>query len=56
MSFPWCGAAPETGPMRALEWFTVRGGKVIEIRIHLWDTVAVLATLQAMSDTSEAHT
>ena len=46
VSFPWRGADPVPGQMRALEWFTVRAGKVTEIRIYLWDTAAGLAALQ----------
>jgi ketosteroid isomerase-like protein len=46
VSFPWRGADPEPGHMRALEWFTVRAGKVTEIRIYLWDTAAGIAALQ----------
>jgi hypothetical protein len=43
-SFPWRGAGG-TIPMRAMEWFTVRAGKVEEIQIFLWDTSAALAAL-----------
>jgi ketosteroid isomerase-like protein len=46
VSFPWRGAGPVPGRMRALEWFTVRGGKVTEIRVYLWDTAAGIAALQ----------
>jgi ketosteroid isomerase-like protein len=45
VSFPWRGAAAEPGRMHALEWFTVRGGKVTEIRVYLWDTAAGIAAL-----------
>lgn len=54
VSFPWRGAGTPI-PMRALEWFTVRAGKVTEIRIYLWDTAAGLAALQPISDTVEAQ-
>jgi len=46
VSFPWRGAAGPAASMRALEWFTVLGGKVTEIRIYLWDTAAGIAALQ----------
>jgi hypothetical protein len=55
VSFPWRGAAPEAGLMRALEWFTVRACKVTEIRIYLWDTAAGIAALQPTSDTVEVQ-
>lgn len=45
VSFPWRGPGGRI-PMRALEWFTVRAGKVTEIRIYLWDTAAGIAALQ----------
>lgn len=54
VSFPWRGAAAEPARMSALEWFTVRAGKVTEIRVYLWDTAAGLAALQPTSETVEA--
>jgi ketosteroid isomerase-like protein len=53
VSFPWRGAGPDTYPMRALEWFTVREAKVTEIRIYLWDTAAGLAALQPVQPSAE---
>jgi ketosteroid isomerase-like protein len=50
VSFPWRGTAPQPYPMRALEWFTVRAGLVVEIRIYLWDTAAGLDALQPGAD------
>ncbi|RYH65391.1 MAG: hypothetical protein EON54_05870 [Alcaligenaceae bacterium] len=44
VSFPWRGAV--TIPMRALEWFTIRHGKVVEIQVFLWDTAAAISALQ----------
>ena len=44
VSFPWRGPRT-TIPMRALEWFTVRSGKVVEIQVFLWDTAAANAVL-----------
>lgn len=49
VSFPWRGAQA-TIPMRALEWFTVRSGKVVEIRVFLWDTAAAIAVLGTRDD------
>jgi ketosteroid isomerase-like protein len=46
VSFPWRGPSQPPVSMRALEWFTVRGNKVVEIQIYLWDTAAALAALQ----------
>jgi uncharacterized protein len=46
VSFPWRGPSQPSVSMRALEWFTVRGDKVVEIRVYLWDTAAALAALQ----------
>jgi hypothetical protein len=43
VSFPWRGTT--TIPMRALEWFTVHNGKVVEIQVYLWDTAAAIAAL-----------
>lgn len=43
VSFPWRGAT--TIPMRALEWFTIRDGKVTEIQVFLWDTGAAVSAL-----------
>jgi ketosteroid isomerase-like protein len=43
VSFPWRGAT--TIPMRALEWFTIRDGKVSEIQVFLWDTGAAVSAL-----------
>jgi ketosteroid isomerase-like protein len=44
VSFPWRGPL-QVIPMRALEWFTVRAGKVAEIQVFLWDTAAAIAAL-----------
>lgn len=44
VSFPWRGPN-ETIPMRALEWFSLRDNKVVEIQIFLWDVAAALAAL-----------
>jgi ketosteroid isomerase-like protein len=49
VSFPWRGSR-RTIPMRALEWFTVRGGKVVEIQVFLWDTAAAMAVLADSED------
>jgi len=43
VSFPWRGTT--TIPMRALEWFTIRDGKVSEIQVFLWDTGAAVSAL-----------
>jgi ketosteroid isomerase-like protein len=43
VSFPWRGTT--TVPMKALEWFTIRDGKVSEIRVFLWDTAAAVSAL-----------
>ncbi|BBG03788.1 MULTISPECIES: hypothetical protein [Pseudonocardia] len=43
VSFSWRGAT--TIPMRALEWFTIRHGRVSEIRVFLWDTGAAVSAL-----------
>jgi ketosteroid isomerase-like protein len=43
VSFPWRGAT--TIQMRALEWFTIRHGKVSEIQVFLWDTGAAVSAL-----------
>ncbi|AEF38617.1 4Fe-4S domain-containing protein [Hoyosella subflava] len=45
VSFPWRGAV--TIPMKALEWFTVRDDKVVEIQVYLWDTAAAISALPA---------
>jgi hypothetical protein len=47
VSFPWRAPHPLPTPMRALEWFSVRQDKVIEIQVYLWDTAAGLAALRA---------
>jgi hypothetical protein len=49
VSFPWRGVQT-TIPMRALEWFTLRSGKVIEIQVFLWDTAAAMAVLAGSED------
>ncbi|QYB04707.1 nuclear transport factor 2 family protein [Rhodococcus sp. USK10] len=43
-SFPWHGATSSI-PMRALEWFSLRKGKVVEVQVFLWDAAAALAAL-----------
>jgi ketosteroid isomerase-like protein len=43
-TFPWRGPK-STVSMCALEWFTVRDGKVREIQVFLWDTSAAVAAL-----------
>jgi ketosteroid isomerase-like protein len=43
VSFPWRGTT--TVPMKALEWFMIRDGKVSEIRVFLWDTAAAVSAL-----------
>jgi ketosteroid isomerase-like protein len=39
LSFPWAGT-----PTRALEWWTVRDLKVLEIRAFYWDTAMMLGS------------
>jgi len=44
VAFPWRGPK-QTITMRALEWFSLRAGKVAEIQVFLWDTAAAIAAL-----------
>ncbi|MFC8830429.1 nuclear transport factor 2 family protein [Streptomyces sp. NPDC057137] len=44
VSFPFQGKETVV-PMRALEWFTVRAGKIVEIKIFQCETVEALAAL-----------
>ena len=52
VSFPWRGVT--TIPMRALEWFTIRHGKVVEIQVFLWDTAAAISALGSESSVDSA--
>ncbi|MGV9867539.1 nuclear transport factor 2 family protein [Rhodococcus koreensis] len=52
VSFPWRGET--TIPMRALEWFTIRHGKVVEIQVFLWDTAAAISALRSDSNVDSA--
>jgi ketosteroid isomerase-like protein len=48
VEFPWIAPrAAEPIPMAAVEWFTFREGRVVEMIVSYWDTAACLRAMQA---------
>jgi ketosteroid isomerase-like protein len=46
--FPWTApGARKSIPMSAFEWFTFRDGRVSEMVVSYWDTVACIAAMKA---------
>jgi ketosteroid isomerase-like protein len=48
VQFPWIApGAAEPIPMAAVEWFTFRDGRVVEMRVGYWDTAACLRAMES---------
>jgi ketosteroid isomerase-like protein len=46
VEFPWIApGAAEPIPMAAVEWFTFRDGRVVEMTVSYWDTAACLQAM-----------
>jgi ketosteroid isomerase-like protein len=47
VAFPWIApGAAEPLPMAAVEWFTFRDGRVVDMTVSYWDTAACLRAMQ----------
>ena len=48
VEFPWIApGATESIPMSAVEWFTFRDGRIIDMAVGYWDTAACARALRA---------
>lgn len=48
VEFPWIApGAAEAIPMSAVEWFTFRDGRIVDMAVGYWDTAAVERALAA---------
>jgi ketosteroid isomerase-like protein len=48
VAFPWLApGAAEPIPMAAVEWFTFRDGRIVEMLVSYWDTAACLQAMAA---------